>query len=76
MKLSWKSETNSEKVERWQREAEPYFEYYKNWHKWFAWYPVIVSTEHRIWLQFVERRYESGGGVVKDVWHPIYREIK
>jgi hypothetical protein len=30
------------------------------WHRWFAWYPVVVSRDHELaywtWLQFVERK--------------------
>ena len=30
------------------------------WHRWFAWYPVIVARDHELaywaWLQFVERK--------------------
>lgn len=31
------------------------------WHEWFAWYPIWVSTgeckETRIWLERVQRKY-------------------
>jgi len=26
------------------------------WHKWFAWYPVIVG-DNEVWLETVERRF-------------------
>ena len=26
------------------------------WHKWFAWYPVRISDESLIWLQYVQRK--------------------
>lgn len=28
----------------------------ENWHRWFAWYPVRVSTWERAWLETVERK--------------------
>lgn len=35
------------------------------WHKWFAWYPVLVEDEDTgarmwIWLETVERIYRDG----------------
>jgi len=26
-----------------------------HWHKWFAWYPILINGNF-IWLKFVERR--------------------
>lgn len=31
-------------------------EYLKNWHTWFAWYPVRVSEYKVAWLETVQRR--------------------
>ncbi len=39
------------------------------WHRWFAWYPVYISFEQKIWLKWVERRYCGGYAI----WE--YREI-
>ena len=36
------------------------------WRRWFAWYPVRISNNHRVWLCFVE--YER-------VSIPIYTDI-
>ena len=34
------------------------------WHRWFAWYPVIVSVEeesdHWVWLETLERKWSLG----------------
>jgi hypothetical protein len=34
------------------------------WHRWFAWYPVVVSVEgefdHRVWLEHLERKWSVG----------------
>jgi hypothetical protein len=34
----------------------------KEWHKWFAWYPVIIRIENdhniKAWMQYVERKTE------------------
>lgn len=29
---------------------------YKDWHRWFAWYPVRVGPHHLVWWERVERR--------------------
>jgi len=35
-------------------------EYYTNWHKWFAWYPITIGESDgrkiKLWLEYVERR--------------------
>jgi len=57
--------------------------YLKDWHKWFAWHPVIIGTtgegkeEHsvKVWLQYLERKgtyYQGWGG---NFWVWEYREI-
>jgi|GEM_PF-4700148 len=51
----------------------------KNWHRWFAWYPVIIGQtgtgeeerEVKVWLQYVERMKE--GLRRSNYWR--YREI-
>lgn len=30
----------------------------RDWHRWFAWHPVIVGQWHLVWLEHIERRYE------------------
>lgn len=76
MKFSSKTEIRSEKVARWKEENKPFHDYYKNWHRWFAWYPVPISQKEKAWLQFVERRYESVSNVVRWKDWPVYREVK
>lgn len=29
---------------------------YKEWHDWFAWYPVRVDSHRKIWLETVSRK--------------------
>lgn len=29
---------------------------YKEWHDWFAWYPVRIDQNRKIWLETVQRR--------------------
>ena len=33
------------------------------WHRWFAWYPVVVVTgrdsAHWVWLEFIERKWRT-----------------
>jgi hypothetical protein len=45
------------------------------WHKWFAWYPVVIRIEegHKIkaWLQYVERK-----GIYCYGWAWEYRETE
>ncbi len=68
-----KTETLSERVDRYERECKPFHDYYQNWHKWFAWYPVPIDTERKVWLQTVERRYTWGSRVNEIVYDPVYR---
>ena len=34
------------------------------WHRWFAWYPVRVSDDYVVWLEFIERRRNYFGDVL------------
>lgn len=54
--MRWQSESIWAKIDR-----------KKQWHKWFAWYPVrllapdehsnqYIDTEQKVWLEYVERR--------------------
>lgn len=31
----------------------------KEWHTWFAWFPIRVSNDEVIWLQAVERKRQN-----------------
>lgn len=34
-------------------------EFFKSWHRWFAWYPVLAKTKNqtrRVWMKFIFRR--------------------
>jgi hypothetical protein len=33
---------------------------YSDWHKWFAWYPVLIFWPRieYVWLEFIERKFE------------------
>lgn len=50
-----------------------YYEQIAHWHRWFAWYPVVVGDYQRVWLEYVERRMrlppDAHGGII---WE--YRE--
>ncbi len=44
------------------------------WHRWFAWFPVDVESEHlieRVWWEDVERRMVGARG--GDYWE--YRDL-
>lgn len=45
---------------------------YWDWHKWFAWYPVIINFQkekpRRVWLQTVARRLCETGGHRSDTY--------
>jgi hypothetical protein len=50
------------------------------WHRWFAWYPVIVSVEeefdHWVWLERLERKWSLGRyGDQKGHWRYRYPVI-
>lgn len=32
---------------------------YKEWHRWFAWYPVKLKNNQRVWLEYVERKLDG-----------------
>ena len=54
------------------------------WHRWFAWYPVVVSVEgefdHWAWFEHLERKWSVGGyGDQKGRWkyrHPVVRSLR
>lgn len=67
--MRWKSFNNS----------QYYIDKKKQWHKWFAWYPVVISKtfpgystcKHWAWFEWIERQnitYDYG------VWNYEYRE--
>ena len=48
------------------------------WHRWFAWYPVVVSVEdeldHWVWLEHLERKWSLSRYGDKGCWryrHPV-----
>lgn len=47
------------------------------WHKWFAWYPVFITSHDWRWLEFVERKGEwhDNGLAVENCWRFKYRLI-
>jgi len=44
----------------------------RDWHKWFAWYPVTVIDrtddndwkEYTVWLDYIERQIDTANGYV------------
>lgn len=53
----------------------------EQWHKWFAWYPVVIRItedhhEVKAWLQYVERigRFHSTWDECYWIWN--YRELE
>lgn len=55
-----------------------------NWHKWFAWFPVVVSEVQmpdgkirsvKVWLDTVERKGEYCSGWGDSFWIWDYRNI-
>lgn len=42
-------------IDRYQKRCEE-IDRIESWHKWFAWYPVRISTLERAWLETVERK--------------------
>ena len=50
----------------------------EEWHRWFAWYPVIITRvgdpQFRAWLKFVERKWSPGTYTGAGKWR--YRSIK
>ncbi len=46
----------------------------RDWHHWFAWYPVRLSFEHqdkRAWLEWIERRTNNYQGYLIHHYRPI-----
>lgn len=46
--MKWRNYTYKEKLEIYKKK-------YGFWHKWFAWYPVIIGS-HKYWLEVVYRK--------------------
>lgn len=46
----------------------------RNWHKWFAWFPVRVGHKDCRWLETVERRMEADvyGGLIRSYYVYMY----
>ena len=63
---------------------EAYCEQRQNWHRWFAWFPVVVRITDdghnvRAWMEYVERSstYQLlGGWAGCGGWVHQYREAK
>jgi len=49
-------------------------EYLKEWHLWFALFPVYTKAHERLWLTYVERKGEFCPGYL-DGWNFEYRSI-
>lgn len=51
-------------------------DYFLNWHRWFAWYPVKIKTGDCRWLEIVERKYEYQGQIHPNrFFEPEYRPM-
>lgn len=48
----------------------------RDWHKWFAWYPVKVRRGDVRWMEFVARRGEFQRGYRSSWWDWEYEAIK
>lgn len=51
------------------------------WHKWFAWYPIIIGEtkdNHNIvvWLQYIERKGEFHSSWGDGGWIYQYRKVR
>lgn len=60
--------------------AEEKYNRKSNWHKYFAWFPVVVgltsdNREIKVWWEWVERKGEITYATFPD-WYFYYREIK
>lgn len=42
------------------------------WHRWFAWYPIVMWTGEVRWLVNVDRKWVINYAEVKGFW--VYRE--
>ena len=56
-------------------------EYLGNWHRYFAWHPVVVNIteDHReikVWLVYVERKGVYRSFIDDSYWVWYYREIQ
>lgn len=54
-----------------------------NWHKWFAWYPVVIAEKDnhkiKIWLQYIWRKADYGllqEDGYRYLWGWEYSELK
>lgn len=45
-----------------------------SWHKWFAWYPVTIDGNEKVWLETVERQ-ATWSGCLGEIEF-IYRNIE
>ena len=52
----WKHESFEQERKRKNAKLRPKWEAEREWHKWFAWYPVEVEPTKSVWLGFVERK--------------------
>ena len=41
---------------RWTKRNKSYK--YTQWHKWFAWYPVMMQEDRYIWLEIILRKQD------------------
>ena len=48
----------------------------EKWHKWFAWYPVLVGKSDCRWLEHVEKKSTFYGDDMMACWDNEYRAIK
>lgn len=74
MQIKSYNESLHERVDRYRREADAANAPYYKWHRVFAWLPVPVGKDKRVWLEWVERRYTWGSSVNPGVvYDPEYR---
>jgi hypothetical protein len=47
----------------------------RDWHRWFAWYPVHIGPNDCRWLETVERSGTFYSGIYSTWWDWEYRPI-
>lgn len=67
--MEWLTESNDAERARKNAANKEKWLYERNWHRWFAWYPVRTSPTKVRWLSWIERRLDYSGRTTQPEWY-------
>jgi len=70
--MKWRIPTYKEEYGPWLDKIIKQWEYEKEWHKSFAWWPVKISDNEKVWWEWIEWRLEKYSRIHPPTFTDLY----